>query len=94
MSNFGTENKREHQLFIKGRKQMSIEGVEEVMGFDDLSVRLRSSEGELYIEGEDIKIDTLDTERGVVSLSGRINGVYYAGEEGKEKKGFLSGLFR
>ena len=92
--NIGEEKKLEHQLFLKGRAQMRIEGVEEVMGFDDVSVRLKSSEGEMYIEGNDMKIDTLDTEKGVVALSGRINGVYYANDTGKEKKGFLSGLFR
>ena len=92
--NFSEEKKLEHQLFIKSREQMRIEGVEEVMGFDDVSVRLKSSEGEMYIEGRDIKIDTLDTEKGVVALSGRINGVYYANDTGKEKKGFFGGLFR
>lgn len=92
--NFGEEKKLEHQLFIKSREQMRIEGVEEVMGFDDVSVRLKSSEGEMYIEGRDIKIDTLDTEKGVVALSGRINGVYYENDTGKEKKGFFGGLFR
>ena len=51
--NFSEEKKLEHQLFIKSREQMRVEGVEEVMGFDDVSVRLKSSEGEMYIEGKD-----------------------------------------
>lgn len=89
---FEEEKKTGHYLTLKGRAQMSIEGVEEVMGFDEESVRLRSSEGELFIEGRDIKIDALDTERQSVSLTGRINGIYYAPEREKQKKGFLSRL--
>ena len=69
-------------------------------GYEEMESRRRDSrgrfrsEGEMYIEGRDIKIDTLDTEKGVVALSGRINGVYYANDTGKEKKGFFGGLFR
>jgi hypothetical protein len=48
----------------------------------------------LHGEGRDIMYDTLDTEKGVVAVSGRINGVYYANDTGKEKKGFFGGLFR
>lgn len=92
--NFEENKKLEHQVQIKSRANMHIEGVEEVMGFDDTSVRLRSSEGELYIEGSGLKIEVLDTESGKVSLSGRVNGLYYASDGAKEKKGFLSGLFR
>lgn len=88
--NFDAEKKTEHQLILRGREEMKIDGVEEVMGFDDVSVRLRSSEGELYIEGSGIRIGTLDTERKTVALSGRINGIYYASDENKEKRGFFS----
>lgn len=86
--------KRAHRISIDGRERTYIEGVEEVMGFDEESVRLRSSKGELYIEGKDLRVDTLDTERGVVAVVGRLNGLYYASEEKDEKRGFLARLFR
>lgn len=87
-----TEKKRAHRISVSEREAVYIEGVEEVMGFDEVSVRLRSSKGELYIEGKDLRVDTLDTERGVVSVCGRISGIYYATEESKEKRGFFSRL--
>ena len=89
-----TEIKKEHEIKMLKRKEMIISGVSEVISFDEESVRLMSLDGEMYIEGEAIKIGVLDTDRGVVTLSGKINGFYYVGEEKNEKKGFFSRLAR
>jgi hypothetical protein len=50
---------------------------------------LKSSEGALDIEGSGIKIDVLDTESGVVKLTGRINALYYENGGAKEKRGLF-----
>jgi sporulation protein YabP len=89
-----TEIRKEHEIKIIKRKEMSISGVEEVISFDEESVRLMSIEGEIYIEGEDIKIGVLDTDRGLVTLSGKINGFYYISEDKGTKKGFFSRFTR
>lgn len=89
-----TEIRKEHEIKIIKRKEMSISGVEEVISFDEESVRLMSIEGEIYIEGEDIKIGVLDTDRGLVTLSGKINGFYYISEDKGSKKGFFSRFTR
>ena len=88
------EIKKEHEIKLVKRKEMAIFGVCEVISFDDESVRLRSVEGEIYVEGEDIKIGVLDTDKGVVTLTGKINGFYYVSEEKNTKKGFFSRLAR
>ncbi len=85
-----SEIKREHEIKILRRKEMSISGVCEVISFDDESIRLMSIEGEIYVEGEEIKIGVLDTDRGVVTFTGRINGFYYVSEEKNQKRGFFS----
>jgi len=87
-----TEIKKEHEIKMLKRKEMIISGVSEVISFDEESVRLMSLDGEMYIEGEAIKIGVLDTDRGVVTLSGKINGFYYVGEDKNEKKRFFSRL--
>ena len=86
------ENKSE--IVLRGRREMSIGGVEEVINFDEEGVRLKSVDGELFVEGSDIKIGVLDTDRGVVTLSGKIDGLYYSRESDREKKGFLGRLMR
>lgn len=87
-----TEGKREHQIILIKRAEMSVSGVCEVISFDEENVRLKSAEGELFIEGSEIKIGALDTEKGVVTLSGKINGFYYEDEDKGERKGFFSRL--
>ena len=85
-----SEIKREHEIKILRRKEMSISGVCEVISFDEESIRLMSIEGEIYVEGEEIKIGVLDTDRGIVTFTGKINGFYYVSEEKNQKRGFFS----
>lgn len=90
-----SENAREKiksEICLSARQDMSIHGVEEVISFDEESVRLKTADGELYIDGNDIKIGVLDTDRGIVTLCGRINAVYFATDTEKQKKGFFGRL--
>ena len=89
-----SKEKARGEIALIGRGEMRISGVEEVVNFDDEGVRLKSVDGELYIEGNDIRIGTLDTERGMLSLTGRINGMYYANDPDKQKKGFFGRVMR
>ena len=53
------------------------------------------ADGTLTVEGEELKIGTLDTERGEVSLSGKINGLFYSDDgHSSEKKGLFSKMFK
>ena len=82
--------KREHEIHLGQRNFMSVSGVEEVLSFDENSVTLVSVEGELVIEGENIKIGALDTDRGVVTLNGKIDGFFYVSDDKNQKRGFFS----
>ena len=78
------------EIILKGRSEMSVCGVEEVINFDEDGARLKTVGGELCVEGSGIKIGALDTDRGVVSLSGKIDGAYYVGDAAKQKRGLFS----
>ncbi|MBQ3483573.1 MAG: sporulation protein YabP [Clostridia bacterium] len=71
-----TEEKR-HTLTIGARTATRVEGVCEVISFDEESVELVTVCGELTVEGESLHVSTLDTERGVVVIDGRVSGVLY-----------------
>ncbi len=90
----GQTEKINHEFYVKMRKEMSVSGVKEVESFDENGVILHTFGGEMSIEGREIHIDVLDMERGVVSLSGRIDAVFYSTEDEKEKNGFFGKLFR
>ena len=88
------EQPKQHDILIKSRGMVEICGVESVISFDDESVCLESTLGELIIEGEDLSVGTLDTDRGIVKLSGKINGVYYNTSSPKPQKGFFGRINR
>ena len=58
--------------------------------FDDVSVLLLTDCGELNIEGKDLRIGVLDTEKGVVSIDGSVDAVYYS-EDSQKRRGSLFG---
>lgn len=91
--NLQNENKS-HEIHIGQRKEMTVTGVREVVSFDESSVVLRSSCGEMTIEGSALKVGALDTDRGVVTLEGRIDSVYYSEDNTEEKHGLFSKIFR
>ena len=88
------DKKTYHEFNIRMRKEMTINGVSEVISFDEQDIRLVTTGGEMFIEGNDMKIDVLDVDKGVVTLNGKIDAIYYSNDTKKEKSGFLGRLFR
>ena len=78
----GTDKKR-HRLSLDRRARLEIEGVVEVESFDDVGVLLLTDCGELNIEGKELKIGVLDTDKGILSIDGSVDAVYYSEERQK-----------
>jgi sporulation protein YabP len=89
----GQTEKQKHEIVLKNRRELTVQGVQEVDSFDENSAVLNTVVGELTVEGEELKIGTLDTEKGVVTVSGRINGVFYSADQPKEKRGIFKRIF-
>ena len=85
-------DKQMHEININMRKHMDIKGVVEVDSFDELGVIVKTSCGEMTVEGKDIKVSVLDTERGVISLDGKIDAVFYSDNDDGKKRGFFGKL--
>ncbi|MBQ8207735.1 MAG: sporulation protein YabP [Clostridia bacterium] len=86
------EQARPHDIIIRSRAHMDINGVKSVISFDEECVCLDTVMGELMIEGEELNVSSLDTDRGTVQLSGKINGLYYNTQTSEPKKGFFGRL--
>ena len=71
------ENKCEHGFFARNRDNIKIDGVKDVISFDESGVALETECGSMAIEGESLHITVLNVADGKVEITGRLNGVYY-----------------
>ena len=79
--------KKSHTITLENRKRLVIEGVNDVIRFDDLSAEFSTSLGDLITEGEQLRIEAFDTERGVVTLTGSIRTLDYFDSKDPSLKG-------
>lgn len=84
-----------HTLQVNNRKTLEITGVKEVDSFDNEEFLLETVMGYLIIRGENLQLNNLDVEKGIVSIKGKVYDLSYVDEQSQEKaKGFFSKLFR
>ena len=81
-----------HTVVLSERKNVVIEGVREVVRFDDCSVLMSTVQGALNVEGEELHIRTLSLETGHVEIEGKIDAAYYEDKTEKSSRGFFSRL--
>lgn len=84
----GGREKTAHEFCVIARKQMTIDGVKDVIGFDESTVQLMTYNGDMTIEGASLHIKVLDVGRGVVTLEGKIDSVFYSEPTSSEKRSF------
>ena len=81
----------QHSLSLEGRSKMSISGVEDVSGFDENTVILTTSQGELCIRGDSLHIDRIDLDAGQVLINGLVHELKY--DEAAPVRSIWSRLF-
>lgn len=75
------------------RKHLDVNGVIDVIRFDDVSVVLQTVCGELTVEGNGLKMSVLDKDKGIVSLDGQVDSIYYSEETNETKKRLFGRIF-
>ncbi len=76
-------------LCVKDKRIVEIDSVINVLSLDENSVLIDTNAGRIVIEGESLKINSLDKSTGKIELSGNINAVIYPRHRSKTK-----GLFK
>lgn len=84
---------RQHKMRLSERKQLEVEGVDEVMLFDPQQVVLSTSAGKLMIRGSDLHVSGLSVETGLLSVDGQIDSLTYS-EKGSKRGSILKKLLR
>jgi sporulation protein YabP len=80
-------------LQLTMRKHLDVNGVIDVIRFDDAAVVLQTVCGELTIEGGGLKMSVLDKDKGIVSLDGQVDSIYYSEETNETKKRLFGRIF-
>lgn len=74
-------------LCVYKRARVSMCEVLEVVSFDEQGAHVVCEDGEVFIDGEDIRIEGLDKRSGDIEITGRINAISYAdGKQDKKRK--------
>ena len=75
-----------HGIQLQMRKEMRISGVKDVECFDESGAVFHTVCGDMTVEGENIRIGVLDLAGGQVTLSGRIDSIFYTVEKSGRKR--------
>ncbi len=66
-----------HKLTLNQRKSLTMDGVTEVVSFDDGAIILRTGLGMLSVHGQELQLKTLSLEGGQVAVDGNISALIY-----------------
>ena len=67
----------EHNISLKNRNELIISGVEHIYSFNDKKVQIRTTAGDMVIEGEGLDMSKLNLDENLISVSGTINSIVY-----------------
>lgn len=84
-----------HNVMIKDRKVMELTGVKQIDSFDSSEFLLETAQGWMVVQGKDLSLGKLDTERGDVIIKGLIESLaYVSNKKGNGKESVISKLFK
>ena len=76
-----------HKLTLNERKTLTMNGVSEVVSFDEDCVVLRTELGTLVVQGQQLQLKALSLEGGQVAVEGCVAALIY--EEPRRRRGWL-----
>lgn len=82
-------------LSLESRKKLTLNGVIEVVSFNEEQIVLNTNLGTLNIRGTGLKMNKLDVQNGDVIIIGTVNSCIYTNSEIKKpKQSLVSKLFK
>ncbi len=86
------ENRGPSNIVLTSRKNLSVSGVRDVAGYDDMQIEAETAQGLLFVRGKNLKIVSFDRAKGELELAGTVDGMVYG--EKAEKRSMLSRLLK
>jgi sporulation protein YabP len=83
-----------HNIIMEGRKNLSISGVKDLESFDENSVVLITSMGELTIRGSELHISKTNLDTGELQMDGTITDLSYSEHVPNSNGSIFKRIFR
>ena len=83
-----------HNIVLEGRRRLSVSGVTDVDSFDENTVLLYTSMGELTICGTDLHVNDISVESGEMNVEGDIRSIVYGDPDRRSPLSFLGKIVR
>ena len=83
-----------HNIILEGRKKLSVSGVTDVDHFDECTVLLYTTMGEMTVKGTDLHVNTLSVESGEMDIEGEISGIVYGDPDRHSPLSLFGKIFR
>lgn len=79
---------KKQEIVLRDRTHLIISGIVDVTNFDEIGIILSSVNGEISIDGSELKIVDLSSEKGEIEISGKIGGIFYLDERPSKRRIF------
>lgn len=86
--------KQNHNVIMEDRKCLTVSGITDVDSFDEKTICLYTTLGEMVIQGKDLHIDSMSVETGDMVINGDIWSIVYGDKDRKGPLSVLGRLFR
>jgi len=81
-------------LILTARRELSVSGVIELLGFDPSQVEAETADGLLIVRGSELVVGKLNADTGELGVTGHIDGLVYTKRETRTKQGLLTRLLK
>ena len=87
---------RIHKVTMTNRKSCTINGVKDVLSFDEHEILLETEQGMMMIKGDELHVNRLTLDKGEVDVDGKIDSLTYSdvANSSNKNESFLNKLFR
>ena len=72
------------RLTLENREALHVQGVNDVISFDENGAVLQTGDGILIVDGASLHVKAFDVECGSVRVEGRINGLLFSDASGSK----------
>lgn len=79
MTDYARNDTHSQILHLENRKTLTVGGTKDVISFDENNVTLRTVNGDLFIDGSELRIVSLnaDEQKGNILIEGNIAGLFF-----------------